>query len=107
VVLAVQEPHGEVDDGVAGEVAAPPRLLDPLLDRRPEVLRDGAAEDLIDEAEFLAAGERLDLDLAVGELAAAAGLLLVAAVPLGGLGDRLAVGDLRLVEDDLDVEAAP
>ena len=42
----------------------------------------------------LAARQRLDADLAVGELAVAAGLLLVAPVALGRGLDRLAVGDL-------------
>ena len=49
---------------------------------------------------------RLDLDVAVAELAPAAGLLLVAAVRLGGLADRLQVGDLRRVQLDLGAEAA-
>ena len=48
----------------------------------------------------------LDLDLAVGELAAAAGLLLVAGVGRGGLADRLLVGDPRRVQLDLGAEAA-
>ena len=55
--------------------------------------------------EVLAARQRLDLDLAVGELAASAGLLLVPAVAVGRLEDRLAVGDLRRVQEDVDVEA--
>ena len=51
-------------------------------------------------------GERLHADLAVAELAVAAGLLLVAAVPFRRGLDRLAVGDPRLLEVDLDPEAA-
>ena len=50
-------------------------------------------------------GERLHADLAVAELAVAAGLLLVAAVALGRALDRLAVRDLRLLEVDLDLVA--
>jgi hypothetical protein len=49
VVLAVGQPHPEVDHRVTGQVAAPPRLLDALLDRRPVALGDRAAEDLVDE----------------------------------------------------------
>ena len=49
---------------------------------------------------------RLDLDLAVGELAATAGLLLVAGVGLGRPADRLLVGDARRVQLDLGAEAA-
>ena len=49
--------------------------------------------------------ERLDLDVAVAELAAAAGLLLVAAVGLGRAADRLLVGHARRLEVDLGAEA--
>ena len=48
--------------------------------------------------------EHADVDLA--ELAAAAGLLLVAVAALGVGLDRLAVGDLRLLGLDLDLVAA-
>ena len=49
-------------------------------------MRDHAALDLVDELEARAVAvvERLDLDVAVAELAAPAGLLLVAPVRLGG-----------------------
>ena len=67
----------------------------PFLDRRDELARDRAAEDVVDELEVAAARQRLELDLAVAELAVAAGLLLVAAVRLGRRRDRLAVGDAR------------
>ena len=53
----------------------------------------------------LAARQRLHADLAVAELAVAAGLLLVAAVALGRGLDGLAVGDLGLLEVDLDLVA--
>ncbi len=58
-----------------------------------------------DELEPGAGLGRLDLDVAVGELAAAAGLLLVAGVRLGGLADRLQVGHARRVQLDLGAEA--
>ena len=48
--------------------------------------------------------QRLDLDLAVAELAVAAGLLLVAAVRLGRRLDRLAVRDARRLEVHVDAE---
>ena len=51
-------------------------------------------------------GERLDLDLAVAELAVAAGLLLVAAVRFGRGLDRLAIRDARRLQVDVDAEAA-
>ncbi len=64
------------------------------------------ALDLVDELEAGAVLARLDLDRAVGELAAAAGLLLVAGVGLGRLADRLLVGHARRVQLDLGAEAA-
>ena len=82
------------------------RLLDALVDRGPEALRDDAADDLVDELVALVALERLDHDVAVAELAAAAGLLLVAALRARLLADRLEVRDARLVQLDLDAEAA-
>ena len=83
-----------------------PRVLDPLLDRRHELARDRAAEDVVDELEIAAARQRLEPDLAVAELPVAAGLLLVAAVRLGRGGDRLAVRDPRQLQVHLDAEAA-
>ena len=103
---AVEDRGAEVDHRVAGEEAAHPRVLDALLDRRHELARDRAAEDVVDELEVAAARQRLELHLAVAELAVAAGLLLVPAVRLGRRGDRLAVGDARQLQVDLDAEAA-
>ena len=68
--------------------------------------RDRAAEDLVDELELAAARQRLHADLAVAELAVAAGLLLVAAVRLDARRDRLAVGDAWRLQLHLDAEAA-
>ena len=55
----------------------------PFLDGRDELTGDRAAEDVVLELEVAAARQRLDADLAVAELAVAAGLLLVPAVRLG------------------------
>ena len=106
VVRPVEDRGAEVDHRVAGQEAAQPRVLDALLDGRDELPRDRAAEDVVDELEVAAARQRLEPDLAVAELAVAAGLLLVAAVRLGRRGDRLAVGNARQLEVDLDAEAA-
>ena len=80
MVAAVDERHAHALHGRAGELAVLQRLLDPLVDRRPEALRDDAADDLVDELVADVAVDRLEHDVAVPELAAAAGLLLVAAV---------------------------
>src|SRR5213076_1717570 len=62
--------------------------------------------DLVDELVARVALERLEHDLAVAELAAAAGLLLVPALRARLAPDRLEVRDARRLEVDLDVEAA-
>ena len=107
MVLAVVELDLEVHHGDS-RPGSPlhARLLDALLHRGDVVPGDGAAEDVVHELEVAAARQRLHPDLAVAELAAAAGLLLVPAVALGRGLDRLPVGDLRLLEVDLDLVCA-
>src|SRR5205807_3338863 len=97
-------------DRRARELAVLHRLADALVDGRPEALRDDAADDLVDELVLglaLAALHRLDLDLAVAELAAPARLLLVAVPRARFLPDRLLVRDARRMQLDVDVEPAP
>ena len=101
VVLPVLQSDAEIDHREAGQVALLARVLDPLLDRGDVLARDRAAEDLVDELEVGAARQRLDRDLAVGELPMASRLLLVPAVRVRGLRDRLAVRHLRRMEDHL------
>ena len=105
VVAAVVDGGLEVDDGVAGEVAARGRLDDALFDGGDEVARDGAAEDFVGELEAAAAGQGLHADFAVAELAVAAGLLFVAAVGLGLAADGFAIGNLGRFERDFGVVA--
>ena len=81
------------------------RLLDPLVDRGPEPLRDHAADDLVDELVADALLDRLKHDRRVAELAAAAGLLLVLPLRARLAADRLQIRDARLVQIDLDAEA--
>jgi hypothetical protein len=119
VVLAVVEGDPHVDHRVAGQQAVLHRLADALLDRADELVGDGAAEDLVDELEAAAAGQRLHLDVADAVLAVAAGLLDVAAEGLGGGLERLLVGEqqrdlghldavlaLQPLQGDLDVVLA-
>ena len=75
MVAAVEERDLDVDHRVAGEHAAAHRLADALLDRRDELLRDDAADDVVLEDEARAALAGLDVDEHVAVLAAAAGLL--------------------------------
>ena len=83
------------------------RFLDPLLDGGNVVARDGSAEDGVDELEVLTAAQGAHPDPAVRELAVAARLLLVAAMSLRRALDRLPVGDLGLLEVDLDLVTLP
>jgi hypothetical protein len=106
VITAVEDGGFEVDDGVAGEVAADGSLEDAFLDGGDEVAGDGAAEDLVDELEAGAAREGFEADFAVAELAVAAALFLVTAVACRRCANRLAVGDLGGFERDFGVEAA-
>src|SRR5207244_2009330 len=89
-----------------GELAVGHRLLDPLVDGGTERLRDDPADDLVDELVADVVVERLDHDVAVAELAAAARLLLVAGVGPRLAADRLEVRHARLVQLDVDAEAA-
>ena len=74
MVRAVVELDVDARRRVAGEDARLERFLDALLDRLDELLRDGAAEDLVVEHELVAFLGRLDADLALAVLAAAARL---------------------------------
>jgi len=106
VVAAVDERHAHALHGRAGKVAVLEGFLDSLVDGGAESLRDDAADDLVDELVADAFLDGLDLDVAVAELAAAAGLLLVAAVRTRPALDRLDVWHARLVQLHLDAEAA-
>ncbi len=80
------------------------RLLHALVDCGTEPVRDHAADDLVDELVADVTFERLDHDVAVAELAAPTGLLLVATVGARLRLDRLDVRDARLVQLHLDAE---
>ena len=77
MVAAVEQDDAEIDHRIPSKKATRPRILDPLFHRRDEVTRDRAAEDVVDEFEVPVPRQGLDLDLAIAELAAPAGLLLV------------------------------
>ena len=89
---------------VSGEEAPLAGLPDALLDRRAVVLRNRAAEDLVDELEVLAALQRLDLILQSANCPRPPVCFLWRPWPSAVSLDRLAVGHLRRVQDDLDLE---
>src|SRR5262245_49923601 len=106
VIRAVGQPRLDVHHRVAGQHAGIERFADAFLDRRDVLPRDRAADDLVLELEALARLVRLDLEVDVAVLTAAAGLPHIAALGFGLLADRLAIGDLRLADVRLDPELA-
>src|SRR5438105_805773 len=107
VVGAVGELDAHVDDRIPGEDPGLHRLLDAEVDGRDELLRDLAADDLVDELVALARLGRLEVDDDVAILAAAAGLANEAPPNLlDGLGDSLPIGDLRPADVRVDLELA-
>ncbi len=78
-----------------------------FLDRRDELPRHRAADDLVLERKAGAGRVRLGNDLDARKLAVAAGLLLVHVVDRGGPGNLLAIGDLRRADIGVDLIGAP
>ena len=105
MVRAVHQSHADSLYRRACKLAVRHRLLNPLVDRGPVALRDRSPDDLVNELIPDAAVDRLDHDVAVAELAAAACLLAIAAVGAGPGTDRLEVGHARRVQLDVNGEA--
>src|SRR6266545_183301 len=106
VEAAVEDLDLDVDHRIAREHAALHGLLDALVDRVDELLRDRAADRLVLEHEARARLLRDEAQPAVAILAAAAGLADVAPLGVHLLRDGLAVGDLGLAHVRLDLELA-
>ena len=104
MVRAVVERDAHVLHRIPRDVPLLHGFAHALLDRGDEVARDHPADDLVDELEAFAARQRLDLEPAIAELAAAAGLLLVLALRARLALDRLAIRNLRRLELDVDAE---
>lgn len=100
--LAVPQDDADVDERVAGGDAPGGLGADALLDGGDERAGDGAADDPVGEFDAGAGGQRLDVDLADGVLAVAAGLFDVAAASGGGSGEGLPQGDA--VRDGVDLD---
>jgi hypothetical protein len=95
VELAVGHLHGHVDHRVAGDDALGHLLADSLLDRGDELLGHRAADRVVLEDQARTARRGLDRQVDLGELTAAAGLLLVPVVALALARNRLAQGHAR------------
>src|SRR5271154_5484033 len=77
----------------------------PFFDGGGEISGDGAAGDFVFESEFFAAGQGLDANPAIAELAVAAGLLLVAALDVGSAADGFAIRNFGSVQFHVDAVA--
>ena len=106
MVGAVDQRRLDADHREARERTRRHDAVDALLDARDVFLRHRAADDLRLEHVGFAFRVRLEHDLDAGELARAAGLLLVGVILLVGPRDRLAVGHLRGADIRLDLELA-
>src|SRR5262245_4512015 len=106
VIGTVDKADLDVEDGEAREYAGIDDALHPLLHARDVFLRHVAADHRVLELEGLAGLVRLDHELDAGELAGAAGLLLVSVVDLSFARHGLAIGDLRRADIGLDLELA-
>src|SRR5690606_33160281 len=113
VHLAIEHHHPDVARGRSGERSALHLLHHAFQDTRHELVVDHAAHDAVVEHQFAAGGELmlllaphahatrlghalgpwLDPQVHLGELSAAARLLLVAVARLSVAADGLAVGD--------------
>ena len=99
--------HGlQANERVTGEHTLLHGVAQTFFNGREEVFRHAAAEDLLGEDHVVGLILRLEADPDVTELAAAAGLLLVAAVGFDLGLDLFAVSDARRLELGLDAEAA-
>ena len=105
MVRAVHQRRAQVDHGIARQHALGQILAQALFNRRYEVARYSAADDLIHEFELaITVEDRLELYPYVAELAVTAGLLLVTALNLDGLADGLAIRDLGILKHGLCAE---
>ena len=105
VIFAVVQADAEIDHRETREVAARGGVANSLFDRGNPVLGDGAAKDVVDELDALAAFGRLHLDAADAELAVAAGLFFVLAFGIGAAANGFAIGDFGRLERQVHVIA--
>ena len=98
----VVDGHAYAHHGETNERALFDGLAETLFASRDELARNGPTDDVVDEFHLLhrIAWQRLHVAANAGELTRTTGLLLVGVGELTALGDRLAVGHLRLAGDD-------
>src|SRR5437764_8261224 len=97
VKTAVYQAHFDVDQVIAGQVAALHRIMNTLLSRLDKLARNRAALDLVLENKTLT-GRRFNLELNVSILTTTTGLLLENLFARRRLRDGFAIGNLRLTD---------
>src|SRR5215470_9217549 len=105
VITSKHQAHTDVNELVAGEKTTLHRITNSVLDGPDVLLGNGAARNLVLENKSFARS-RLDLDLHMTKLAAAAGLLLVNFFAGRGLRNRFTIRDLRLADVSLNTKLA-
>ena len=103
MVRTVDKHRLQANHWISRQDAVLDTVLKALFDSREEVFRHGAAKYILLEQQPFAVIRR-ELDPHVAILAMAARLLLVLALHLDRLADRLAVSDARLGQPDVDAE---
>src|SRR5256885_5458434 len=94
---AVNQPHSDINHVIAREIAALHRIVNALLSRFDKFARNRAAGDLVFENKAFA-GCRFDFQLDMCVLTTTSSLLLENLFPRRGLGNRLAISNLRLAD---------
>src|SRR5215475_6779444 len=100
MIGTVIEPYVHIHHRIPGDNTAGHRFLDPLLDRRDIVSRNGAANNLINKFKTLALGERFDLNPGIAVLAPSTGLFFQSSLGASAAPDGLLVRHLGSLEDD-------
>ena len=105
VILAVIEGGAEIGHRETGEIAARGGFADAAFDGGNPVVRNRAAENVVNELNALVAFGGLELDAAHTELAVPAGLFLVLAFGVCLAADGFTIGNLWRLEREIDVVA--
>src|ERR1700690_1491708 len=93
-----------INHRIPGNKAFLQLLNNSLLYSRPILLGEDSADNFIDKLEAPSSRKWLELDPAIPELSAAAGLFLVPSLRPGAGLDRLPVGNLRCLHGNLHAE---
>src|SRR5690349_7914736 len=105
MIRTVDQLHLEIDEWITRNRAAFRGFDNAFLDRRPELLRHRATEDLVFKNKTAAARQRLKHTLAITKLSATASLLLVPPLHFGAHRDRFLVRNLRRMQRHFDAIA--